>query len=314
VAIGSSVRALDDNPAQISSKWNVINTGLGISPENVLNKSTNITLGGATPSDILYPSQKATKSYVDTNSVIKSANNTLSGVNTFNGATNFPGGITTNGVDINYELNIGGTTPMNLVGDPGTIGQVLTSQGGAATPTWETPIPGISPSDNIAFTGQNTFSQNTAFNAGIQTPLGGSSILNGTLDIAGFLRVGGQQGTAGQVLKQQASGIPVWGDAGVSPYEVYTVLLNQTFAGGFTNFVLQDTIGATLNWVDVGNGIYNLVSTGSSPFTTNKTWIVIGQVGNFVTYLTSLTPNNVYIKTPNGVFFQNLSIEIRVYP
>jgi hypothetical protein len=133
-----------------------------------------------------------------------------------------------------------------------------------------------------------------------------------------LLRANGSAGTAGQVLTSRGgSQSPIWGDGGGLPYKVYTVLLNQTFAGGFTNFVLQDTVtsvGTTLSWDDVGNGIYNLISTGSSPFTINKTWIVIGQVGNFVSYLTSLTPNNVYIKTPNGQYFQNLSIEIRVYP
>lgn len=34
--------------------------------ENVANKSTNTGLGGGSPSDILYPSQKAVKTYVDT--------------------------------------------------------------------------------------------------------------------------------------------------------------------------------------------------------------------------------------------------------
>lgn len=38
---------------------------LGFTPENVANKSTDNTLGGLTPSDTLYPSQKAVKEYVD---------------------------------------------------------------------------------------------------------------------------------------------------------------------------------------------------------------------------------------------------------
>jgi hypothetical protein len=45
-------------PAQIVSS-------LGYTPEDTANKSTDVTLGGATPSDILFPSQKATKDYVD---------------------------------------------------------------------------------------------------------------------------------------------------------------------------------------------------------------------------------------------------------
>ncbi len=42
-----------------------INWPPGYTEENVANKSTDVTLGGMTPSDILYPSQKAAKTYVD---------------------------------------------------------------------------------------------------------------------------------------------------------------------------------------------------------------------------------------------------------
>jgi hypothetical protein len=38
---------------------------LGFTPENVTNKSTDGTLGGASPSDTKYPSQKAAKTYAD---------------------------------------------------------------------------------------------------------------------------------------------------------------------------------------------------------------------------------------------------------
>jgi hypothetical protein len=40
-------------------------TTLGFTPENVANKSTDNTLGGLTPSNTLYPTQKAVKDYVD---------------------------------------------------------------------------------------------------------------------------------------------------------------------------------------------------------------------------------------------------------
>ena len=50
--------------------------------ENIANKSTNTGLGGNTPSDILYPTQKAVKTYVDANiggtSVVKSVKVSLS--------------------------------------------------------------------------------------------------------------------------------------------------------------------------------------------------------------------------------------------
>ncbi len=37
----------------------------GYTEENVANKSTDVTMGGASPSDTLYPSQKAVKTYID---------------------------------------------------------------------------------------------------------------------------------------------------------------------------------------------------------------------------------------------------------
>jgi len=50
---------------KINTFLGTIQPSLGFTPENVANKSTDITLGGATPSDVLYPSQKAVKNYVD---------------------------------------------------------------------------------------------------------------------------------------------------------------------------------------------------------------------------------------------------------
>jgi hypothetical protein len=66
VPVGASVRALVDNPAQTSTNWSILNVGLGFTPENVVNKSTNVATDGA--SDTKYPSVKAVKDYVDANS------------------------------------------------------------------------------------------------------------------------------------------------------------------------------------------------------------------------------------------------------
>ena len=60
VTVGSSVRALVDTPGQTAGNWDTLDVGLGYVPENVVNKSTDATMGGAEPSDTLYPSQKAT--------------------------------------------------------------------------------------------------------------------------------------------------------------------------------------------------------------------------------------------------------------
>lgn len=64
VAVGASVRALVNNPGQTSINWNILNTGLGFTPENEANKSTDVNLG---TSDTLYPTQNAVKTYVDAN-------------------------------------------------------------------------------------------------------------------------------------------------------------------------------------------------------------------------------------------------------
>jgi hypothetical protein len=65
VPVGASVRALVDTPAQTSGNWSILNVGLGFTPENVVNKSTDVTTDGA--SNTKYPSVKAVKDYVDAN-------------------------------------------------------------------------------------------------------------------------------------------------------------------------------------------------------------------------------------------------------
>lgn len=81
VTVGSSFRALVDNPAQDPAKWNILNTGLGYVSENQANKDTDVSL--TANSDVKYPSQKAIKTYV--NSVVGDAvfdiNQELSGLN-----------------------------------------------------------------------------------------------------------------------------------------------------------------------------------------------------------------------------------------
>jgi hypothetical protein len=65
VPVGASVRALVDSPVQINANWNVLNVGLGYTPENVVNKSLDVVIDAT--SDVKYPSVKAVKTYVDAN-------------------------------------------------------------------------------------------------------------------------------------------------------------------------------------------------------------------------------------------------------
>ena len=230
VLVGYSIRALVNTPGQTSTNWAILNVGLGFVPENVANKSTNVALG---TSDTLYPSQNAVKSYVDNSTAGISRNNTLSGNNTFNGESFFNGELTVQGIIVENDLIVGQgeVTPIRLgiSNNAGTSGQVLTSQGGAATPTWETPTPGISPASNTTFTGDITFNQNTEFVAGITTPLAGTSVFNGTLDVNYLLRANGSTGTAGQVLTSNGSSTaPTWQNAGAGG--VTTVKVSLTSA------------------------------------------------------------------------------------
>jgi hypothetical protein len=63
VFVGDSIIANVDTPGQTAGNWNIISGAISYTPEDVANKSSNVSLG---TSDVLYPTQNATKSYVDT--------------------------------------------------------------------------------------------------------------------------------------------------------------------------------------------------------------------------------------------------------
>jgi hypothetical protein len=60
--IGTSIRALTDNPGQTASNWSIISTTLGFVPENAANKSTAVPEDSG--SDIKYPSVRAVYDWV----------------------------------------------------------------------------------------------------------------------------------------------------------------------------------------------------------------------------------------------------------
>lgn len=64
VLVGYSIRALVDTPGQTSGNWGILSSGLGYIPEDVANKSTNISADSG--SDTKYPSVKAVEDYVST--------------------------------------------------------------------------------------------------------------------------------------------------------------------------------------------------------------------------------------------------------
>ena len=107
-------------------------SALGFTPENVANKSTDITLGGGSPSTTLYPTQSAVAGYISTS---VSTNNitggsaffiTITGTNIFGksvslisttGSTSFIAtSITTNGL-----LTSGGLSTYNIFAETGSV-------------------------------------------------------------------------------------------------------------------------------------------------------------------------------------------------
>lgn len=109
--IGDTVRSLVDSPGQTSTNWALLENAIGYVPENVVNKSTNILLG---TSDILYPTQKAVKSYVDT--AISGAGNSISisdeggaPITTSVSSINFTGNsVTATAIGTDVTVNISG--------------------------------------------------------------------------------------------------------------------------------------------------------------------------------------------------------------
>jgi len=62
VIIGASVRALTNTPGQDSTKWDILDAGVGFIAEPASNKSNDPTLG--TPSSVLFPTQSAVQQFV----------------------------------------------------------------------------------------------------------------------------------------------------------------------------------------------------------------------------------------------------------
>jgi len=65
VAVGSSVRAIDNTPGQDDTKWDILDVGLGFTPENVLNKVTSKEQITDDPNNTTnYPSVSALTEYI----------------------------------------------------------------------------------------------------------------------------------------------------------------------------------------------------------------------------------------------------------
>jgi len=118
VAIGASVRALVDTPAQTSANWDVLDAGVGVVFEPAANKSDATNLGGVSPSHTLFPTQYAVKSYVDgTITPTPNLQAVLAAGNNLANGRNFQG-TGAGGSNLGFNVNAFGTN--SAVGNSGT--------------------------------------------------------------------------------------------------------------------------------------------------------------------------------------------------
>jgi hypothetical protein len=326
VAVGTSVRALVDNPGSLDDEdWNILNTGFAFTPENVVNKSTNVALGN---SDILYPTQKAVRDYVvNSGFAILNDANVYGNTNTFNDIVTF-----TSGVNISDSFTTG-SFPITINGSTGTTGQILTSQGGAAAPTWEdsstsgwglTGNAGTAPGTDFIGTTDNqdlVFKTNnaeqlrfkstegsgnieTSYDVYSKNNLGGSLISakstgsNGGVTIGwddankgyAIISNGTAQGTikATNLTTNQAYQFPnASGTLALEGYKSYVAIVTFTISG-FTQIVLKnDFSGITFTWSNPTVNILRITPSTATTFTNDKTVAFVNSYAN--DYL--VTPN-----------------------
>jgi hypothetical protein len=107
-------------------------------------------------------------------------------------------------------------------------------------------------------------------------------------------------GTAGQVLSTNGSGVTSW----VTPggYAVYTATLSQTGTSAPVATVLTNTLGGTVVWTRVATGVYD--ATLSSAFPANKTFLIVGA--------STLNSDNTAIPAPG--FYRTSTSVVRLIP
>ena len=147
-AIGDSVRALVDAPAQTASNWSGLESNIGFVPANVANplsqfaSTTSAQLAGVISDEtgsgalVFGTSPVIVTPDLGTPTALVGTNITGTGASFTSGkATNIAGGL---GGSIPYQTAVDATA---LLAN-GTAGQVLTSAGTTLAPTWETPSTG----------------------------------------------------------------------------------------------------------------------------------------------------------------------------
>jgi hypothetical protein len=301
------------------------------------NVSNNTGLGGSTPSPTVVPSQNAVKTYVDT-LVVGYLNDRGNYDPTITSLYPTTGGSGAGGVIEKGDLFfISADGTMNTI--PVLTGytvRALASAPGQTDGNWSISNVGI------GYIPENSASRSTDPTMGSPTP---SNVLYPSqLAVRDFVDtqiLAAVPYTAENVANKVPSDITldptstvlypsnaavvnfVTANTGL-PYQVYTAILNYNGGSPIAN-VLQNTLGVSINWTNPFNGILYGTAASGNPFTSAKTWLIGGSYDNsgqpYFTICETISTNIVDVTlylydgtrtgTPN---FQNLQVEIRVYP
>ncbi len=168
-----------------------------------------------------------------------------------------------------------GTGGLQLNGSAGTSGQVLTSNGPSAAPTWQ------AASGGAAGTLTGTTLAANVVNSSLTTvgtlsslAVTGTTTQTGALNLAGAsspLQVGGSAGTAGQVLTSAGAGAtPTWQAASSTSNLPRVTAISSTAVGKRVAVSTSQTITAT-TWAGGGSiavgDIYSIYNDSGSPIT-----------------------------------------------
>ena len=313
VLTGYSVRALVDNAgATTDGDWSISNVGLGYVPENVANKSTDVSLG---TSDIYYPSQNAVKTYVDnqvastlpyTPENIANKNQDISAAPT--STVLYP---SNKAVADFVAANISTPSLQDVV----AVNPTATTSFGCAAPT------------GAAITA-NSSSDPSAASIEAYTGAGGYVIITNENGNASSIRATNLTNFRTHQLPD-ASGILALTSDIIASYKSYVVNLDWDGATWSTTAIYQNTLGGAVTLSNLGGSRMKLITSGL--FTSGKTVVIpsiIAQgqatlIGVLDPSFSSL-PNDLVIRWNNasGVnavpasFASNAVyiLEVRVYP
>ncbi len=243
------ISTLTQTALDLKSNASDVSTSLALK-ENISNKSTAVDLGGTSPSDILFPTQKAVKDYV-------AANNAAGGV--------ADGGITTiklaDGAVTDAKINTvsGSKVIGNITGNAATATLATTATtAGNITATTNTTLSSLSSLTTVGTITSGTWSATTIALAkggtGATTKTAGFDALS-PMTTSGDIIYGGTSGSGtrlakgsdGQILTL-ASGLPTWANAsgGGVPYT------------GATQAVDLGSYDLTVNGLTIGKGLNNI--------------------------------------------------------